>query len=441
VRAAEAAHAIADDELDRLFIAIAEAEKVALAVSGGADSLALLDCFDRWQRKRRRPDAIVLTVDHRLREGSSDEADFVAKTAAERGFAARVLTWEGARPESGVEAAARTARYRLMLLAAREAQASHLLLAHHRDDQAETFLMRLSRGSGLFGLAAMRAEVAAGDVTIVRPFLDLPHSRLAATTAAAGLVPVADPMNADPRFLRARIRRMVPLLAAAGIDPAEIAASAKRLAAAADLVEAAASRAIDIAVRFDALAIAWIEPRPFFKEESEVRRRVLTRLLQAIGAEPYPPRFDKLEALDRAMAEAVGRFKRTLGGAVIERRGGRFALYREAGRDGLPEIAIADLRSLIWDHRFEITIGDGAPRDVMVAALGETARRNLGAAGGDAPPAALAALPALRRGAEILAVPSLSWVAAVPAGFPATARALIAERTATPPRFPDIARS
>ena len=139
------------------------------------------------------------------------------------------------------------------------------------------------------------------------------------------------------------------------------------------------------------------------------------------------------------MAQARGRFKRTLAGAVIERRGARFALYREAGRDGLPEIAVKEAVSLVWDHRFEITIGDGAPQDVMVGALGETARRKLGIRAGDAPADALAAVPAFRRGAEILAVPSLSWSLPEPIGFSATARALIAERTATPLRFPDIA--
>jgi tRNA(Ile)-lysidine synthase len=298
--------------------------------------------------------------------------------------------------------------------------------------------MRLSRGSGLFGLAAMRPAVGAGDVTILRPFLDLPRTRLAATTAAAGLVPVDDPMNADPRFLRARIRRLMPLLAASGLGSAEIAASARRVAAAVDVIESAASHAIAAAVAFDALAIAWVDPRRLFGESAEIRRRVLTRILQAIGAEPYPPRLEKLEALDRAMEAARGRFKRTLAGTVIERRGARFALYREAGRERLPEIAVKGAGSLVWDHRFEITIGDGAPQDVMVAALGETARRQLGVRVGAAPGDALAALPALRRGAEILAVPSLSWSPAEPVGFTATARALIAERTASPSRFPDI---
>jgi tRNA(Ile)-lysidine synthase len=437
VRAAEAAAPIADGELDALFAVIGGARRVALAVSGGADSLALLDCFDRWRRQGRRPQAIVLTVDHGLRHGSDEDAARVVRIAGARAMAARLLVWEGPRPDSGVEAAARAARYRLMLAAARDAGASHLLLAHHREDQAETFLMRLSRGSGLFGLAAMRPAIGAGDVTILRPFLDLPRARLAATIAAAGLVPIEDPMNADPRFLRARLRRLMPLLAAIGLGPAEIAAGARRFAAAADVIEDAASRAIAAAVVFDALAVAWVDPPRLFGEALEIRLRVLTRILQAIGAEPYPPRLEKLEALDRAMSAARGRFKRTLAGAVIERRGPRFAFYRETGRDGLPEIALKGAGSLVWDHRFEITIGDGAPQDVMLGALGEAARRTLGVRVGDTPADALSALPAIRRGAEILAVPLLSRSPAGPTGFSVAARALVAERTASPSRFPN----
>lgn len=438
MRAAEAAEPVADGELDALFAAVEAAGRVALAISGGADSLALLDCFDRWRRKRGRPDAIVLSVDHRLRENSGAEAAAVVAAAAARGLAARVLAWEGPRPQSAVEAAARVARYRLMLQAARAEGATHLLLGHHRDDQAETFLMRLARGSGLFGLAAMRRELSAGNITIVRPFLELPRARLAATTAAAGLVPVEDPMNADLRFLRARIRRMMPLLAANGLDAAEIAAATRRLAAAADAIDEAASHAVAAAVQFDDLGIAWLGREPFFSRPAEVRLRALTRLLQAIGGETYPPRVEKLEALDRAMATAQGRFKRTLAGSVVERRAAGFALYRETGREGLLDVAVAGPATLVWDHRFEITIGDRAPTDVMVGALGESGRRAIGATATLAPAGALAALPALRRGAEILAVPSLCWRAAEAGDFAIAARPLVEERTVVPLRFPDV---
>jgi tRNA(Ile)-lysidine synthase len=230
----------------------------------------------------------------------------------------------------------------------------------------------------------------------------------------------------------------MPLLAENGLDSAAIAAAAGRLAAVADAIEVVADRLIEAAVRFDDLAIAWLDPVAYFGGPGEVRRRVLTRLLQAIGGEAYPPRSAKLEALDDAMAKARGRFKRTLAGSVIERRGGGFALYRETGRQGLPEVAAIGAARFVWDHRFEITIGDGVPPDVMVAALGEAGRRAIAAETAPTPADALAALPAFRRGAEILAVPSLSWRKAESGGFAAVARSLVAERSMTPQRFPDV---
>jgi tRNA(Ile)-lysidine synthase len=439
VRAAEAATPIADGELDALFSAIASARKVALAVSGGADSLALLDCADRWRRLRDdRPEAIVLTVDHGLRRRSDREAAAVARIARARGLDVHILTWAGPRPEGDVEARAREARYRLMLQAMRETGASHLLLAHHRDDQAETFLMRLSRGSGLFGLAAMRPEIRSGEATILRPFLDLPRSRLVATTAAAGLAPVADPMNDDPRFLRTRMRRLLPILAAEGIAAADLAATAGRLAGAADALDQWASRAIAAAVSVDDLAVAWLDPSAFFAEPVEIRYRVLTRLLLAIGGDSYPPRFERLAALHDAMAKRSGRFKRTLAGTVVEGRGDRFALYREFGRAGLPAMPVPAGFGGVWDHRFRVEMGVGAPAGIALEALGEDGRLAVGARGGAAPPGAVAALPAFRLGGRLLAVPPLGFSNRDVASLPISARTIVAERLADPPRFPEF---
>ena len=185
LRAAEQSQPLTADEAEVLLAPIAGTDIVALAVSGGADSLALLDVVDRWRRGPNRPMAVVLTVDHRLRPGSDREAAGVVATAEARGMPARHLSVCDLPPDSD-EAAARDARYRLLVGAARKEGASHLLLAHHRDDQAETFLIRLQRGSGIFGLAAMRPLVETDGLTLFRPFLGIPRSRLAATTAVAG---------------------------------------------------------------------------------------------------------------------------------------------------------------------------------------------------------------------------------------------------------------
>jgi tRNA(Ile)-lysidine synthase len=401
---------LADDELDSLFAPLAGAGLIALGVSGGADSLALMDLVARWRGERR---VVVLTVDHRLRKGSRAEAANVVRMARARGLEARILTWTGPRPTGDIEAAARAARYRLLFTACHDLGATHLAIAHHRDDLAETFLMRLKRGSGVFGLAAMRPVIAVGDVTMVRPLLTIPRSRLAATTAAAKLTPVVDPMNGDPRFDRSRMRRM---LAAEGIDGAALASTAMRLAGAAEAVdEAAGTMLTDV----DAYGIVWLAPAAFASAHSEVRLRALTRILLAVGGDDYPPRHDRLVGLADAMLACPARLKRTLAGTVVELRGGRFAFTRETGREGLPTVPVRRGATMVWDHRYSIAVTNEAPAGLSAGAL-----------------SAIAPFPALRRRGKVVAAfapkakPLPAWAAIRP---------LMADRLSRPPLFPDFA--
>lgn len=440
MRVADTTGPLTDRELETLFAPFLDVSLIALAVSGGADSLALLDSVARWRRGHRsRPDALVLTVDHRLRRGAGREAAAVAAIAGERGMTARVLVWEGPRPRVNLEAAARRARYRLLLDAATEAGASHLLLAHHREDQAETFVMRLERGAGVFGLAAMRPSIEAGGVIIARPFLDVPRSRLAVTTAAACLEPVDDPMNSDPRFARARVRRMMPKLAAAGLEPDLFAAAARRLADAAAAIDAAAGALIAAAVETDRCGAVLVDAQRFASAADEVRMRVLVRLLGAAGGEEYPPRRERLQNLATAMTtRRGGRFKRTLAGTVVEWRAGRFILYREIGRGGLATVPLKAGFDGTWDGRFRVTVGRGALAGLTLGPLGEAGRRHIGERAGTLPAAALAAVPAIRRRGRTVAVPSLGYTAPGSGALPVVVRPVVGERLSTPPLFPDF---
>jgi tRNA(Ile)-lysidine synthase len=424
--------ALADAEAAALLDSVASAQSLALAVSGGSDSLALLAVVDRWRKARGRPGVIVLTVDHGLSPGSDRVVADVAAIAAARGLAARILRWEGTKPAADLEAAARRARYALLFEAARGAGATHLLTAHSLEDQAETFLMRLERGSGIFGLAAMRATVAVDGLTLFRPFLAIPRARLAATTAAAGLSPHRDPMNADPRFQRVRMRRQLPALAAGGITAEAIAATAARLAAAADAIDAMVDALVAEAVTVDAFAVATLRADAFARAPAEVRFRLLVRLLQAIGGAEYPPRSARVEALVAALARPT---RRTLAGVVIERRAATIRLWREAGRAGLPVLDAPPGSRLGWDHRFAIAVPPDAPPGLVVAPL--VARPTDAVRPAGVPAAALAALPAVFAGKRLLAVPSLGWGTA--AGIEVTES--VSRRLARPARFPVLADS
>jgi tRNA(Ile)-lysidine synthase len=432
---AETTDALRDEELDGLLAPLLSAAGATLAVSGGADSLALLDCAQRWQSGHGDIPLTVLTVDHGLRSGSAAEAAMVARVADERGLAFRLLTWDGPRPGSDVEAAARMARYRLLLEATRDLGASHLVIAHHQNDLAETLLMRLARGAGVFGLAAMRPAIEAGGITILRPFLGVPRERLVATTLAAGLTPAEDPMNRDERFARARIRSALPALEREGIDIAGLAEAARRLAQAADAIDATASGLLTQAASVDDLAIMRLDADEFFAAPAEVRSRALVRILLALGGAQYPPRRERLIALMAAMSSSDGASrKRCLGGVVFERHGGDLTFYRETGRDGLPVIALTRGFDGRWDHRFEVRVRETLPAGATLGPLGEAGRREIGWKGGIAD--AVAALPALRCGGQIRAVPPLGWTDGP--SWPLEIRQIVAERLARPPLFPQF---
>src|SRR5947208_4218941 len=207
------------------------APALVLAVSGGPDSLALMWLAARWRRALTRgPRLIAVTVDHGLRPEAAREARDVKRLAHTLDVPHRTLRWTGAKPKTGLPAAARAARYRLLAKAARASGATHVLTAHTRDDQAETLLMRILRGSGIAGLAAMARETEREGVWLARPLLDVPKSRLVATLGRAKIAFADDPTNRDMSFTRPRLRALMPVLAEEGGDSRSLARVAARRA-------------------------------------------------------------------------------------------------------------------------------------------------------------------------------------------------------------------
>src|SRR5579871_3557049 len=233
-----------------LFADWKRAPALVLAVSGGPDSIALMWLAARWRNALARgPRLLAVTVDHGLRPEAAREAREVKRLAQTLGVPHRTVRWTGEKPGSGLPAAARAARYPLLAIAARQTGASHVITAHTRDDQAETLLMRLLRGSGIGGLAAMARESEREGVVIARPFLNISKSQLVATVEKAGIGFADDPTNRDTRFTRPRIRAVIEGLAAEGGDARNLARLASRLARA----NAAVEVLVDGAARYLAL--------------------------------------------------------------------------------------------------------------------------------------------------------------------------------------------
>ncbi len=330
--------AISAQDAKLLFAAWRTAPAIVLAVSGGPNSIALMWLAARWRRAvKRGPRLIAVTVDHGLRPEAAREAREVKRLAGTLEVPHRTLRWTGTKPNTGLPAAAREARYHLLAQAARASGATHILTAHTRDDQAETLLMRMLRGSGIAGLAAMTRETDRGGVRLARPLLDVSKSQLVATLKKAGIGFADDPTNRDTAFTRPRLRALMPALADEGGDSRNLARLASRLARANAAIEVLA----DGAERY--LALQGYDPArgydaaAFVALPDEIRLRLLKRAIDRFGHEG-PAELGKVEtllvALDQAAGAGAGKLRSTLAGALISLDKGRIRVEPAPPRRG-----------------------------------------------------------------------------------------------------------
>ena len=344
---ADDADPIGDAEADRLFADLVDESALVLAVSGGADSTALLYLLARW-RKRHKPSPKLhaVTIDHGLRPQSRSEASGVKRIAAQLGVVHRTMRWAGEKPLTGLQEKARAERYRLLLAAAHKAGARCVITAHTLDDQAETVLFRLARGSGLAGIGAM-ARVshagfhgpvmrgARGSPALVRPLLGVAKARLVATLHAAGIAHVEDPSNADPRFARVRWRKLAPVLAAEGLTAERLVQLARRVRRNEAAIEAVVTAAFDrLGWRPQAWTIAF-DARGLRDVPAEIALRLIGRAASEVGDEG-PVELGKLESLCESLADALDRssprFRQTLAGAMVSLQRDRLIVERAPPR-------------------------------------------------------------------------------------------------------------
>jgi tRNA(Ile)-lysidine synthase len=411
---------------EALLAPLAGRRGLVLAVSGGPDSTALMLLAAAWSR---RPPLLVVSVDHGLRPESAEEARLVAANAERLGLACRIMRIEALPLAGNRQAAARAARYRCLAVAAREAGYDTIVTAHHRDDQAETLLLRLARGSGVYGLAAMAPEVEVGELRLARPLLDVPGAALKGLAEASGLPLVHDPSNEDRRYDRVRMRALMPALAAEGLTAERLVATAERLRSAAEALDAAASALLAQHVAVDELGVARGSVAGFLEAHPEIGMRALARLLQAVGGTEYTPRFVRLQGLRAFVADAAaGRqaARRTLNHVILTVEADRFTAEREWGRS-LPRRPLSSGETAVWDGRFHVAAPEVTGLEVR--ALAESGDPALN----DRLRPGLLALPALFRGGQLAAVPDVADLPAI-VGLCATfgAGCVVAERLAQP---------
>ena len=317
--------------------------RLAVALSGGPDSTALLLLADEWVRARDGT-LVAFIVDHGLRDGSAVEARVVAGRCSARAIASRILTWKGPKPASAIEETARHARYDLLEAACRRHGILHLLTAHHRQDHLETVALRLEAGSGPMGLAGMSRCVERPALRIIRPLLGLHPARLKVTLRERGERWLEDPMNRDPGFARVRLRQQ-------GVPDCGSGSSERRTE-----MEGELARLLPRMAHVDSRGVATLDRPGWQCLPEDVRHLVLVRLAMTVGGRAYPPATRKTDRLarllrsDATVAATLGRCRWQGGREVTVRREIRNLPVIE-GRGGEGEI--------LWDGRYRVTVPDG----------------------------------------------------------------------------------
>lgn len=421
-------------EFETLMQPLEALRTVALGVSGGADSMSLLLLSARWRKRklqqgRTPPEIIVFSVDHGVRATAGQEAESVVRTAKEHGCHGEILRIEEPPPRQNKQATLRERRYELLCRRCREKNINVLLLAHHLDDQAETFLLRLARGSGVDGLASMSRESMRHGVRLYRPLLEFPRARLRAYLEQENFTWLEDPSNKDESYARVRWRKLLESLSQEGLDANRLAKTARSMARARTALEETSFAHLRRHARLMEAGYANFSRDLLNEAPDEIVLRSLSRLLMAVGGRFYAPRLSNLEHALESLRESPCTNGKTLGGCKIfsdKRSKGFFVIREPAAAVSAVPVRINDANGKknfgIWDGRFRIfstdSIDSNFAENLEVRALGEEGASRCGASADLLRPAQIRyGLPALWRDGELVGAPHLTTVHDLPVCF------------------------
>ncbi|MEM9872926.1 MAG: tRNA lysidine(34) synthetase TilS [Pseudomonadota bacterium] len=371
-------------------------EKMAVAVSGGGDSIALLSAMARYAVDRKI-DLHVITVDHGLRPEFKNEVAVVTSLCQKLGLQHHLEYWSGWDGAGNMQAEARDGRYALMADWAYAQQIEHIAVAHTADDQAETFLMRLARASGVDGLSAMSARTVRHSITWLRPFLGTRRDALRLYLQAAGLSWVEDPTNRNRDFERIRVRDALTVLETLGVGVDALVEVTSHMRQARDALDWQSFLVARELVTIEAGAVA-MDLNLFRAQPVEMKRRLVIHSLKWLSGSYYPARRDSIARVLDAIAEAR---TVTLEGCQVSQANGRVWIYRELNAVAEIEAEVGDA----WDDRWTIDGPEDDP-DIVVRALGFEALSTLeGWREINIPRAALAVTPAAWYDDDLICAP------------------------------------
>lgn len=328
---------------------------IAIGVSGGADSLALMLLVADWSEKQNiSPEITIYCVNHGLRKGASAECELVVREAKKLGLEAYVLHWQGEKSKSALQENARNARYRLIGQAMKQNGAQILLTAHHSFDQMETILMRMANGSGMSGMVGMAKLSQIQGVEIYRPLLQISPDDLAKIVKQANITPVFDPSNIDENYERVRWRKILPILFNLGLDASRFEKLSVRLNRADEALNEITNILFDEKVTIDSFAVAKISKKDFLLQSKELQIRLLQKILRKIGSHKKPYALSQIEVLLNKISIGEVLKKQTLHGCVIEEKNKILIFAREVSKISKNTQMLDAGQEMIWDNRFII---------------------------------------------------------------------------------------
>ncbi|MCP5381279.1 MAG: tRNA lysidine(34) synthetase TilS [Kordiimonadaceae bacterium] len=353
--------ALSADEFEKIIdlLNIGSPDNIAVAVSGGADSMALTLLLNEYCQSHNIS-LVALTVDHGLRQKSNQEAEQVGKWLRERGIEHHILTWVGHKPDANIQDEARNARYALMGQWCVDNEIEHLFLAHHMNDQAETFLIRLFRGSGIDGLSAMD-KIASFPLSnaiglypkIYRPLLDISKDRLVAYLKAYGQQWIEDPSNQNEKYTRIQIRELLRSSDIEGFDIERLSSTAEKMRRVRSLLESLTENAESEFVCYHKYGYAVLNSEFHQKLHEEISLRLLSDILKNVSGNTYPPRYNKLEFLFQNL-KSDDFSGQTLSGVILFKNSEKDIIFCREYEDIDKRMNIKQSKRCLWDNRFVI---------------------------------------------------------------------------------------
>jgi tRNA(Ile)-lysidine synthase len=374
-------------------------ERFCVAVSGGADSLALCLVANDWAQSTNRQ-MFALTVNHKLRHEADQECAWLSLEMKKHGIPHHILQWEGDKPTANLQALAREARYELMAEFCHEHHISDLMLAHHQNDQAETFLMRLARGSGVEGLASMEVVSKRADLNIYRPLLELKKTDLISYLNEIDQEWIEDPSNENEDFDRVRVRHHTELFEELGLSAERISLAAGNLQRANKALQRFTNEWLAHNVTLFDEGYGRIKKSGIIDSEDEILYRALKRIAHAINPQTYGPR---LERLSRLKNELMRGETATLMNCRWINEDDHILVCRENRQPDIPDGVFVIENSHLFSEANLCNLGENGWVEVLRLEPEQREKKW--------PKAVRESLPALYQGDRLIAVPFLNFFA------------------------------